>query len=86
MRILEKVALVFTIIGGINWGLVGLFDFNLVTWIFGATSVFTRIIYVFIAICAIINILLLFMHIEDRSTDRHYHEDVHVKPVNKPTF
>lgn len=75
MRILEKIALFFTIIGGINWGLVGLFDFNLVTWIFGATSVFTRIIYVFIAVCALINILLLFMRIEENDHLMNYNKN-----------
>lgn len=66
MRMLQRIALVFTILGALNWGLVGLFDFNLVTSIFGNASVFTRILYVFIAICGLINILLLFMHIEER--------------------
>ena len=59
--ILQKIALVFTIIGGINWLLVGIFDFNLVTWLFQEGSVPTRIIYIFIGICAIFNIIGLFM-------------------------
>ena len=61
LRILQKIALVFTIIGGINWLLVGIFDFNLVTWLFQEGSVPTRIIYIFIGICAIFNIIGLFM-------------------------
>ena len=59
--ILQKIALVFTIIGGINWLLVGIFDFNLVTWLFQEGSVPTRIIYIFIGICALFNIVSLFM-------------------------
>ena len=59
--ILQKIALVFTIIGGINWLLVGIFDFNLVTWLFQEGSVPTRIIYIFIGVCAIFNIISLFM-------------------------
>ena len=59
--ILQKIALVFTIVGGINWLLVGIFDFNLVTWLFQEGSVPTRIIYIFIGICAIFNIISLFM-------------------------
>ena len=59
--ILQKIALVFTIIGGINWLLVGIFDFNLVTWLFQEGSVPTRIIYIFIGVCALFNIVSLFM-------------------------
>ncbi len=74
MNILQKIALAFTIVGGINWGLVGLFDFNLVTAIFGVGSVMTTIIYVVIAIAAIINILILFMYIgENESYDVYHH-------------
>ena len=45
MEALQKCALVFTIIGAINWGLIGLFDFNLVTYIFGDNSILSRAIY-----------------------------------------
>ena len=45
MKILQKIALTLTIIGAINWLLVGLFEFNLVDAIFGSLSVITRIIY-----------------------------------------
>ena len=61
LSILQKIALVFTIVGGINWALVGIFDFNLVTWLFQEGSVPTRIIYIFIGICAIFNIIALFI-------------------------
>ena len=61
LRILQKIALVFTIIGGINWLLVGIFDFNLVTWLFQEGSVPTRIIYIFIGLCAIFNTIGLFL-------------------------
>jgi hypothetical protein len=63
METLQKVCLVFTIIGAIVWGLIGFFDFNLVTWIFGE-SVLSRIIYIIVGICGLINIGLLFNHIE----------------------
>ena len=61
MSTLQKICLCITIIGGINWGLVGLFDFNLVTAITGGLNMAARVIYVIIAIAAIINILLLFV-------------------------
>lgn len=64
MGTLEKVALVFTIIGALNWGLVGLFDLNLVTMLFKEGSFLTNLIYIIIAICGIINIGILFKHID----------------------
>ena len=45
MNILQKVCLVFTLIGAINWGLVGIFEFNLVAAIFGDMTVAARIVY-----------------------------------------
>ena len=60
MHTLQKVALVLTIIGAINWGLVGLFDFNLVSTLFGVDNVVTRIIYTLVGIAGIINVGLLF--------------------------
>lgn len=63
METLHKIALVFTVIGAINWGLIGFFDFNLVTAIFHE-SIMTRIIYAIVGICGLINIGLLFMHYE----------------------
>ena len=64
MQTLQKVALVLTIIGAINWGLVGLFEFNLVATLFGEENVITRIIYVLVGIAGIINIGLLFEDFE----------------------
>ena len=54
MRILQKIALVLTIIGAINWGLIGLFNFNLVATIFGSMSVVSRIIYSLVGISGLI--------------------------------
>lgn len=64
METLQKVLLVITIIGAINWGLIGLLDFNLVTMIFGEGSLFTRIIYCLVGIAGLVNIGILFNHIE----------------------
>ena len=66
MNIVQKIALTFTIIGAINWGLVGLFDFDLVTTITGGYNIASRVIYVVIAIASIINILLLFIDFSRR--------------------
>lgn len=65
METLQKVCLVFTIIGAIVWGLIGLFDFNLVATIFGEGSIVARIIYTIVGITGLINIGILFNHIED---------------------
>lgn len=65
METLQKIALVFTILGAINWGLVGIFDFNLVEFLFKDIDILRRIIYIVIAVCGLINIGLLFTHIED---------------------
>ncbi len=65
METLQKIALIFTIIGAINWGLIGFFDFNLVASLFKDASMVSRIIYSIVGICGIINIFLLFSHIEN---------------------
>ena len=66
MKTLNVIALTLTIIGAINWGLIGLFDFNLVALIFGgAYSLFTKIIYIIVGICGVINIKLLVDIIQD---------------------
>lgn len=55
MHILRKIALAVLIIGGINWGLIGLFDFNLVGFLFDDLSmVISRIIYSLVGISAIV--------------------------------
>ena len=50
METLQKVALVFTIIGAINWGLIGFFKFDLVEFLFGDMSWLSRIIYALVGI------------------------------------
>ena len=49
----DGIAYLLVIIGGINWGLIGLFEFNLVDAIFGAGSTLSRIIYVLVGISAV---------------------------------
>ena len=66
MQTLQKIALVFTIIGAINWGLIGIFDFNLVAAIFGDGTVLSRIIYTIVVICGLINIGLLFTEYKEK--------------------
>lgn len=58
---LDRLALILAIIGGINWGSIGLFEFDIVAWLFGGqTSTISRIIYTLVGIAAIWCISLLF--------------------------
>ena len=65
MKVIDNIALVLIIIGAINWGLVGLFNFNLVDTIFGTMSVISRIIYILVGICGLIGIKTLVDLIND---------------------
>lgn len=60
MKVIDTIALILIIIGAINWGLVGIFDFNLVEAIFGGISVITRIIYILVGISGLWGIKLIF--------------------------
>ena len=64
MVTLQMVCLVFTIIGAIVWGILGIFNFNLVTFIFGDGSILSRIVYILVGIAGIINIGLLVQDID----------------------
>ena len=66
MRILNKIALFLVIVGAIVWGMVGLFNFNLVSWIFnGSLEFIARIIYTLVGIAGIWCISLLFYNLDD---------------------
>ena len=53
MKTLDIAVASILCIGGINWGLVGLFNFDLVAWLFGSMSAVTRIIYTLVGMCAL---------------------------------
>ena len=59
MKIIDKIALALIVIGAINWGLIGLFNFNLVAMIFGDMTIMARIIYGLVGISGIWGIKLL---------------------------
>ena len=69
MSIIQKILLAVTIIGGINWLLIGVFDFNLVSFIFMQNAIASRIIYVLVGISALVTIALLFMWNRDQFYD-----------------
>jgi uncharacterized membrane protein YuzA (DUF378 family) len=58
LNALDWIALILVIIGGLNWGLVGIFSFNLVDWIFGGVYFIARIIYILVALAAIYMIII----------------------------
>lgn len=60
MKIIDNIALALVIIGAINWGLIGFFEFDLVAAIFGAMSVMSRIIYALVGISGLWAIRLFF--------------------------
>ena len=49
----DLIALILVIVGGLNWGLVGLFNFDLVATIFGAGSTLARIVYIVVGLSAV---------------------------------
>lgn len=59
--VIDKIALLLLIVGGVNWGLIGIFQFDLVAWIFGGqAAIISRVIYTLVAISALWCISLLF--------------------------
>lgn len=60
MRIIDKIALALIIIGAINWGLIGLFRFNLVELLFGDMTILARVVYSLVGISGLWGIKLLF--------------------------
>lgn len=56
MKTLDVLAAVLLVIGGLNWGLIGLFEFNLVEFITGPMHIIARVIYAVVGIAAIYQI------------------------------
>ena len=63
---MDRLALILAIIGGLNWGTIGVFQFDFVSWIFGGqSSVISRIIFTLVGLAAIWCISLLFRESEE---------------------
>ncbi len=70
---LDKICLALIIVGALNWGLVGLFSFDLVAWIFGSSAaLMSRIIYTVIALAGVWCISLLFRSPETNAPHSHH--------------
>ncbi|UCB56465.1 MAG: DUF378 domain-containing protein [Candidatus Omnitrophota bacterium] len=54
MKAINLIALILLVVGGLNWGLVGLFSFDLVAAIFGVMSVISRVVYTLVGLSAIV--------------------------------
>ena len=66
MNILKTIALILCIIGSVNWGLIGLLNFNLVDTLFGVGSLISIIIYILVGVSGFISILTLIDLIEKK--------------------
>ena len=60
MKVIDTIALVLIIVGAINWGLIGLFNFNLVDTLFGIGSALSRIVYTLVGVSGLWAIRLFF--------------------------
>lgn len=68
--LLDKIAMIIAIIGGINWGSIGLFRFDIVAWIFGGQDMLlSRIVYTLVGLSALWCISLLFRTSDDAVYD-----------------
>jgi len=56
---IDWIALILLVIGGLNWGLVGIWNFDLVAWIFGAGSVVATIVYILVGVAGLWGIYYL---------------------------
>lgn len=68
MKVFDCTALTVAIIGAINWGLIGLFQFNLVSFLFGDMSLLSRIVYILVGLCGLY-LVTFYMRLSDRSVD-----------------
>lgn len=65
MKALKMLALILVIVGGLNWGLVGLFSFDLVAFIFGEASLLSNIVYTLVGVSAVYTVVAILPEIKD---------------------
>ena len=63
-KLLDGTALTIAIIGAVNWGLIGIFGFDLVAFIFGDMSLVSRIIYTLVGLCGLY-LITFYLHLND---------------------
>lgn len=59
ITLVDMIALILVIIGGLNWGLVGLFNFDLVAALFGVMSTLSKLVYILVGLAALYSIYFL---------------------------
>ncbi len=59
MKVIDVIAIILLVVGGLNWGLVGFFSFDLVAGIFGEMSVVSRIVYALVGISAVYALVMV---------------------------
>ena len=70
--IIDRIALILTVIGALNWGSIGIFNFDLVAWLCGGPmSVVSRIVYTVVALAGVWCISMLFMDMDTEDDTRH---------------
>lgn len=67
-KYLDGTALTIAIIGALNWGLIGIFRFDLVAFIFGDMSWISRIVYILVGLCGLY-LISFYMHLGSRDKD-----------------
>ena len=70
MKAIGMLSIILLVVGGLNWGLVGLFNFDLVATVLGAGSILARIVYILVGVCAIYQIVSLATRQESGSAQR----------------
>jgi len=58
LNVVDWIALLLVIVGGLNWALVGIFKFDLVAWIFGDMSIVSRIVYILVGVGAVYMLII----------------------------
>ena len=80
MKIMDRIALILTVIGAINWGSIGLFRFDIVAWICGGQmSAVSRVIYTIVGLAGLWCISLFFREREDEEDEL---PSGHIHPAN----
>ncbi len=67
ISVLGTIAYVLLVVGGLNWGLVGAFDFNLVSFLFGEGTLIARIVYMLVGLSAIASVFMVIAHYVKKS-------------------
>ena len=65
VKAIHVTALALVVIGALNWGLVGFFDYNLVDALFGEGSTLSRVVYALVGLAALVVVGMKFMHSKD---------------------